>query len=109
MQYQEKFSHWHHQLRLFNQENKKVVIWGGGSKGVTFLNMFQDISNIEFVVDLNPHKQGRYVPVTGQCVVSPESLLEIRPDIVLVTNPLYFEEIQDMLKRFNLSSELHLV
>lgn len=109
VQYQKKFSYWHHQLRSLNEGNKKVVIWGGGSKGITFLNTFQGISNIEFVVDLNPHKQGRYVPVTGQRVVSPESLTEIHPDTVLIMNPQYLDEIQNMLNTFNVSSDVKLV
>jgi hypothetical protein len=73
------------------------VVWGGGSKGVTFLNMLKAQHQIEYVVDLNPRKQGKYVAGTGQKIVPPEFLWEYRPDIVIVMNPIYENEIRQML------------
>jgi hypothetical protein len=85
------------------------VIWGGGSKGVTFLNVLGADSAIEYVVDLNPHKQGKYVAGTGQRVVAPEFLRELRPTDVLVMNPVYESEIADSVRALGLTARLHCV
>ena len=52
---------------------------------------------IDYVIDINPHKQGRYVPGTGQKVISPRELAAIRPQIVIAMNPLYTVEIERMI------------
>ncbi len=73
-----------------------VVIWGAGSKGVTILNMLKvaaGLDPVEYVVDINPRKQGKYVAGTGQMIVAPEFLREHRPGTVLVMNPVYTNEI----------------
>ncbi|NNF65578.1 MAG: methyltransferase domain-containing protein [Acidimicrobiia bacterium] len=71
-----------------------VVLWGGGSKGTTFLNTIGDISKgVAAVVDINPHLQGTYVAGTGHEIIAPERLLEYRPNTVIVMNPLYVSEI----------------
>ncbi len=51
-----------------------TALWGAGAKGVTFLNAVAGGGGIDLVVDLNPRKQGRFLPGTGQKVVSPEQL-----------------------------------
>ena len=48
-------------------------MWGAGARGVTLLNMLND-SRIEYAVDINPRKQGKYVPGTGQQIVEPTFL-----------------------------------
>jgi len=51
------------------------------------------------MIDQNPAKQGRYVPVTGIPILSPDvgvTQIEIS-DQVLVLNPNYLKEIQAQL------------
>ena len=74
------------------------VVWGAGAKGITFLNsvgLGRDI--VPAVVDMNPKKQGRYVPGTGQPIVPPTDLARLRPSSVLVMNPNYLDEIRAMV------------
>ena len=104
--YQEKISNWSEQLFQIRDKNLKAVIWGAGSKGVTFLNTLKINKEIEYVVDLNPNKQGNYIAGTGQKFVSPEFLSEFNPDSVIVMNPIYAKEIQNHLKIMNLKPEL---
>ena len=92
--YQQKVDQWMDRLELFRREGKRTVIWGAGAKGVTFLNAVGE-SGIEYAVDLNPRKHGRFIPGTGQQVMSPLFLREYRPDVVLVMNPIYRDEIED--------------
>jgi hypothetical protein len=76
---------------------ERVVVWGAGSKGVTFLNTFKDQNLIEYAVDINPRKQGMYIPGTGQKIVSPFFLSEYQPSVIIVMNPIYQDEIEKSL------------
>ena len=105
-QYRAKVCAWQGRLRDLRQARRTVVIWGGGSKGVTFLNVLGAESGIEYVVDLNPHKQGKYVAGTGQRVVSPEFLRTVRPTDVIVMNPIYEREIASSVRALGLDVRL---
>jgi len=43
---------------------------------------------------------------TGQQIVSPTFLREYRPDVVLVMNPIYRDEIQRDLARLDVSADV---
>ncbi len=58
------------------------------------------------VIDINPFKQGKYLPGTRHLVSSPESLAGAPPDTVIVMNPIYLDEIGAMLAGLGLSPEL---
>ena len=79
---------------------------GLGAKGTMFLNVVPTGAEIDVVVDLNPRKQGMHVPGTGQRVVCPEELREFRPDVILISNPLYESEIREMVRKLGLVAEL---
>ncbi|MEM6486650.1 MAG: methyltransferase domain-containing protein [Pseudomonadota bacterium] len=85
---------------------KRVAIWGGGSKGVSFLTTNDVAESVSQVVDINPHKQGKYLPVTAHQVIGPQALTEAPPDTVIVMNPIYLPEIGRSLADLGLSPEL---
>jgi len=97
---------WQHKLYEFAQHNRRVVIWGGGSKGVAFLTTVGLHSEIEFVVDINPRKHNTFIAGTGQEIVGPEFLKEYKPEVVIVMNPIYCTEIQQELDRLGVKAEL---
>jgi len=94
--------HWESQLDRFKHESKKVVLWGGGSKGVAFLNTIEGSAVIDYVVDINPFRRHTFMAGTGQQIVAPGFLKEYRPDIVVIMNAIYREEIQDNLTQLGL-------
>ena len=51
------------------------------------------------VVDANPRKRGRFVPGSGQEVVTPDDLRAAPPGAVVVTNPLYRDENRGVVGR----------
>jgi SAM-dependent methyltransferase len=64
---------------------KHVVGYGAAAKGVVLLNALGlDRSRIPWIADVSPHKQGRFVPGTGQAIVPPRRLLDERPDAALL-------------------------
>ncbi|MEM3088673.1 MAG: class I SAM-dependent methyltransferase [Candidatus Bathyarchaeia archaeon] len=98
--FKNKVKKWREKLDMLVGNGQRVVVWGAGSKGVTFLNTFNDYQhNIEYAVDVNPLKQGMYIPGTGQKIVSPEFLKEYHPDVVIVMNPVYRREIRNFINR----------
>src|SRR5690606_23287378 len=88
-------SRWTRSLQDFAAERKRVVVWGGGAKAVTFLNMIPDTAtSIHAVTDVNPGKQGSFIAGTGHRIVAPEVLPDAPPDVVVVMNPVYRTEIE---------------
>lgn len=76
----------------------KAVIWGAGSKGITFANAIgAPAVKLSAMIDLNPRKHGLYVPSVGIPVVSPDALLELSPSTVIISNGLYFDEIKSQV------------
>lgn len=104
--YKSKLSKWTNQLNAFSAQNKKVVVWGGGSKGVTFLNIINAKEKISAIVDINPRKQGKFSAGTGHEFISPEKLTTIQPDIIIAMNPIYKEEIISTVNKLGLTSKV---
>jgi SAM-dependent methyltransferase len=102
-------ANWKRVLDRFDVEGKRIVLWGAGTKGTLFLNTFHDISALKYIVDVNPHKWGLYVPGSAQQVVSPNFLKDYRPDVVLIMNGNYYEEIRRQLSSLALNPELLVV
>jgi SAM-dependent methyltransferase len=102
----ESISAWRNYLKDFRQAQKKVVIWGSGSKGVAYLTALGDAAQIEYVVDINPHRQGKFMAGTGQEIVAPEFLESYQPDVAIAMNAIYKPEIQKDLDRMDLTTTL---
>lgn len=78
---------------------QQSVIWGGASKGVIFALLKQRAGElISAVIDINPAKQGKYLPATGLLVHSPAEGLAALPRgaAIYVMNSNYLEEIKSM-------------
>lgn len=84
----------------------RVVVWGSGSKGVSFLNAIGGGEAVSHVVDINPHRQGRFMVGTGHPIVGPAALREVKPPTVVVMNPIYRQEVADLLAGLGLEPEL---
>lgn len=73
---------------------KRIAIWGSGSKCVAFLTTlgFEPGENL-VVVDVNPHRHGKFMPGLGMEIDAPAILPAFRPDEVIVMNEIYRDEI----------------
>lgn len=106
MGYAATISRWDGVLTDHALDGKRVVLWGGGSKAVAFLAALHDGTPIEYVVDINPHKQGRFIAGTGQEVIAPEALPGYQPDLVVAMNPVYVDEIRATLDHLGVDAPL---
>ncbi len=100
-QFEEKVSFWQEKLSQYQEAGKKIVAWGAGSKGVTFLNSADQRGSIQYIVDLNPHKQGKYIACSSQEIIFPQALIDYQPDVIIVMNPVYRDEIQQMMSELS--------
>ena len=73
---------------------KTIAGYGAAAKGTTLLN-YCDLGreSIEFVVDRNSYKQGRFTPGTHLPILPVEALLEKQPDYTLLLAWNFAEEI----------------
>jgi hypothetical protein len=73
-----------------------------------FLNLLRVTTGagIDLVVDINPRKQGHFVPLMGQKIVGPDWLLRDPPDIVVVMNPEYEREVRSMIDDMGIGCEV---
>jgi len=90
------------ELRVFLEEarsaGRSVAAYGAAAKGNTLLNyagIGRDL--VDFVVDRNPVKQGRYLPGSHIPIVAEERLALNRPDYVLVLPWNLLTEVRDQL------------
>jgi SAM-dependent methyltransferase len=101
-----RIAEWRQQLEDYREQGLKTVVWGAGSKGVTFLSTLNVPGAVEYVVDINPNMCEHYTAKTGLEIVGPSALRNYRPDVVIVMNPVYREEIIAELAKFGLSPEV---
>jgi SAM-dependent methyltransferase len=99
-------STWRLFLRQERESNRKVVLWGSGSKAVAFLTTLNVQDDIKYTVDINPYKQGMFIPGTGQEIVSQDFLREYQPNVAILMNPIYRSEVQNTLDNMDLTTEL---
>jgi len=105
--FHQKQETWRQHVEEAAARGQKVVLWGSGSKGVSFLTTLALGNAIEYAVDINPYRHGHYMPTTGQKIVSPEFLREYRPDVVILMNSIYREEVSRDLQRLGLAPNLY--
>jgi SAM-dependent methyltransferase len=91
--HRERLDTWTRRLDEFCRDGRRVVVWGSGGKGISFLNSLPNSDVISEVIDGNPGRQGRFIPGAGHEIVGPQRLAEIQPDVVIVSNQLYRDEI----------------
>jgi SAM-dependent methyltransferase len=97
---------WQGRIAELVERGARPVLWGAGSRGVQFLTFADRDRRLAAVVDVNPRKWGRYLPVTAHRVQAPAVLVELRPGAVIITNPSYRDEIGAGLRDLGVTADL---
>ncbi len=97
---------WRDRIGSLVADGARPVLWGAGSRGVQFLTFADPDGRLSAVVDVNPRKWGRYLPLTAHRVDAPDSLPRLAPQAVIITNPAYQGEIAAHLERLGVVAEL---
>ena len=94
------------QLYSFLTERKKqgktIAAYGAPAKGNTLLN-YCNIGNdlIDYTVDLNPGKQGHFLPGTHIPIFHPEKIKDTKPDYILILPWNIKTEIMEQINFIN--------
>jgi SAM-dependent methyltransferase len=109
-----EFAESEHELKKVLQERVRtfasqggVALWGAGAKGVTLANLIDPGRHwIACVVDLNPEKQGHYIPGTGHPIVGYQEMMRYGVKTVILMNSNYYQENLNLLERDHMDIQL---
>ena len=80
------------------REGKQIVGYGAPGKGNTLLNYCGIRTDfLDYTVDRNPYKHGRFTPGTHIPILPPERIADTRPDAILILPWNLAREIADQL------------
>ncbi|MGA7386099.1 MAG: class I SAM-dependent methyltransferase [Methylocella sp.] len=88
-------------LRRLKSGGASIAAYGAAAKGATLINTVgigRDL--VDFVVDRNVHKQGKYMPGQHLPIRSTDTLLEAQPDYVLLLAWNFADEIAQQQKGY---------
>jgi len=102
----EKLNKWKKCLQQIDADERRAVVWGSGSKCVSFMSTLGVKDEIEYVIDINPYRHGKFLPGIGKKIMPPDFLKEYKPDVTIVMNPIYCDEIRQMLDDMEVNTEV---
>ena len=101
----QKLRNWRERVERLRQAGQRTVIWGAGGRAITFLTLFGLFDEVSWAVDVNPQRQGLFLPKTGQRVVAPDFLKTFRPELVVVANAAFEAEIRGQAAALGLACD----
>ncbi len=88
-------------LSELKSSGKSIAAYGAAAKGATLINYVGIGSDtVDYVVDRNVHKQGRFMPGHRLLIRKPEVLAEERPDYVLMLAWNFADEILEQQQAY---------
>lgn len=97
---------WRQAITELSEAGRRPAAWGADPRGVQFLATADPHRRLAAVVDADPRLWGRYLPGAGHRVDPPESLLSLRPEVAVITNPARQREITKSLADLGVAAEL---
>ena len=102
----ENISKWNAKILRLSEEGN-VAVWGAGAKGNTFVNLVDSGRKyINCMIDVNPNKQGNYVPGTGHPIVGVGELKKRNIKYAIQMNPNYLDENRILVKNEGATTQL---
>ena len=101
---------WTKRLAAAKSADLRIALWGAGGRGTSFLAAVDSgRSYVDFAVDVNPRRQGCFLPVTGHPVHAPDALKDPGCDITLISNATYEEEIRAAARAMGFTGEVSVI
>lgn len=95
-------AHWR---EIFDTE-ETLTIWGSGSKCVAFLKTVDPKDPPLIIVDINPHRKGKYAPGVTLPISEPGALRDLSHGKTIVMNEIYMREIREMCEKERITTKL---
>jgi hypothetical protein len=96
---------WSRRLAELHRTDRRVAIWGAGARALLFLHQVDNNDHVGCVVDINPVRQGNYLAHIGVRIDPPDRLVEFRPDLILISNSAFADEIRQQASVLGLSAD----
>lgn len=100
---------WRRRLSTLREQGRRVAIWGAGARALLFLQQVAQEDQIGRVVDINPVRQGKFLAHVGVRIDAPEDLVGYEPDLVLISNSAFAEEIRAQASELGLSADFEIL
>ncbi len=97
---------WNDWFRSSADLGRTVAVWGASSKAVGFLSALEYTAPLQYAIDINPMKQGLFLPGSGLEIKSPDVLTDRPVDAVIAMNPIYLPEIASTIAALGASLAL---
>ena len=81
-------------ISKYKVNNKKIIGYGSPAKATTALNFFGISNEIDFIIEDNKLKQGKFLPGMKIPIIS-KSEIKFKPDLALVLAWNFFNEIKN--------------
>ncbi|MEM9515292.1 MAG: class I SAM-dependent methyltransferase [Actinomycetota bacterium] len=104
--YEQLVGGWRERFAQLDAEGGRAVIWGSGSKGVSFISNLALGGELAAAVDINPHKWGKFMVGSNHEIIPPDTLRDLEPELVVAMNPIYVDEIGVQLRELGVDTEL---
>jgi SAM-dependent methyltransferase len=99
----QKYAVWIGSLR----SEGNLALWGAGAKGVTMANIIDpECESISCIIDINPKKQGHYIPGTGHPIIDYHQIPQFDLKNIIVMNPNYYDETKQLLQEAGIEVRL---
>lgn len=86
---------WRSTFAMDRRAGEKIALWGGASKAVTLaLLLDRGASDISLAIDINPARDGSFMPLSAIPVVRPEKARREQISKAYVVNPVYGPEVE---------------
>lgn len=76
---------------------QNICVWGASGKGAIFLSDLPGYlqKKVRFAIDINPSKQGKFLPCSGIKIMEPCNLMKLRyKPAIIIMNEVYKREIK---------------
>lgn len=86
---------------------KNICVWGASGKGAIFLSDLPGYlrKKVRFAIDINPSKQGKFLPHSGIRIVNPCELMKLRhKPAIIIMNEFYEREIRKKVSSMGITA-----
>lgn len=97
---------WHKRLKVEKLAGREIWVWGAGSRATAFMSNLPDPDCVSGVIDINPNRKGTFVLGSSWVTFTPEHLRGCKGLTIIVMNPIYLDEISQVLSALNIEARL---
>ncbi len=80
------------------RKGRSAALWGAGHQGFTIASTTALGSNVKYIIDSSPKKQGRFAPASHLRIVSPDEYFKDPVDVIIIAAPGYVREIEQSIR-----------